>query len=566
MAVNTSTVNQTVKVTTDSGKFQIKAADGTPIWVRVETDSFPKVNGQQITNPNAGTSVQRLYYYEGPGILNPSGTLGATRTGQGSWVYEDFPANLPWQPPTNTPVFGSSTKQALSNNSSSAVKAINNNSVKSTDGAIAAYSFGTPVKMTIDGARSGLGILQVAKVNPNEEEPLQPGLGGNPESKPVGEQSGEIPSSKPSVKPGTETPSTVLPDISPTTPPPPKDVFLFRYPLANLDVARDLDITYDYIKIAIVDHIQSLDMDALAGTDKKGSDIQTFASNIGEYTQGRIQQATKSSSQSIAKRYYSGGQRTNGYIVLPMQPNLSSTNSADWGTDSANILQLVSGSIFNSFYKDVGNKNLSFDQIQKLGSNIVQGAQSLRTAGVEGKREIAALLAGQTVGTNLLARATGTVVNPNLEMLFSGPRLRTFNFTFDMTPRFKEEAQEIRKIIRVLKKYMSPEQHANNAFLKSPKIFLLEYIYNGNVDADEILPSDTKKGFQSSKSHPYLNKIKPCALTDLNVNYTPDGSYMTYRDGGSMTRYTLTMSFSEIEPIYQNDYEGSDKYPTDPGY
>ena len=58
------TVNKIVKVTTDTGKIQIKAADGTLIWVRVETDSFPKVDGQQISDPEKGTSVQRLYYYE----------------------------------------------------------------------------------------------------------------------------------------------------------------------------------------------------------------------------------------------------------------------------------------------------------------------------------------------------------------------------------------------------------------------------------------------------------------------------------------------------------------------
>jgi len=556
MAANT----KTVKVTTDSGKFQIKAADGTPIWVRVETDSFPKIDGQQIINPNNGSSVQRLYYYEGPGILNPFGTLGATRTGQGAWTYEDYPPNLPWQPPTNTPVFGASTQKALSNKSSDAVKAINNASVNSTDGATAAYSsFNTPIKMTIDGARSGLGILQVAKVNPNEEEPLQPGLGGNPESKPVGEQGGEVLPSVAAVPP-VEQPSTpITPQPQPEPSGPKITPTILRYPLANLDAASELGITYDYIKIKVVDHISSLDLGRLSGSVGSARGRPTDYGNQFVETFNQLPPT-----QSLSKAYF-GSQETYAYIILPMQPNLSSTNSSDWGTDSANMLQLVAGSIFNSFYGGVGSKGLSFDQIGKLGNDIVQGAQSLIRAGVGGKQEIAAMLAGQTVGTNLLTRATGTVVNPNLEMLFNGPRLRTFNFTFDMTPRFKEEAKEIRKIIRILKKYMMPAQHESSAFLKSPKIFLLEYIYNGNA-SDEEAADFNEKTLSSPKSHPYLNKIKPCALTDLNVNYTPDGSYMTYRDGGSMTRYTLTMSFSEIEPVYQNDYQGDDFNPPDPGY
>ena len=55
--------------------------------------------------------------------------------------------------------------------------------------------------------------------------------------------------------------------------------------------------------------------------------------------------------------------------------------------------------------------------------------------------------------------------------------------------------------------------------------------------------------------HPYMNKIKPCALTSFNVNYTPDGSYMTYETNGSMVGYDLQMSFQEIEPVYNTDQD-----------
>ena len=44
-------------------------------------------------------------------------------------------------------------------------------------------------------------------------------------------------------------------------------------------------------------------------------------------------------------------------------------------------------------------------------------------------------------------------------------------------------------------------------------------------------------------------------MTNLNVNYTPDGTYMTYNDGGSLTQYDLQMSFGEIEPIYADEYD-----------
>jgi hypothetical protein len=37
--------------------------------------------------------------------------------------------------------------------------------------------------------------------------------------------------------------------------------------------------------------------------------------------------------------------------------------------------------------------------------------------------------------TNMLSRTQGAVVNPNLELLFNGPTLRPFNFTFKLASR-----------------------------------------------------------------------------------------------------------------------------------
>tara|TARA_R100000742_G_C4223136_1_gene46399 strand:- start:129 stop:338 length:210 start_codon:yes stop_codon:yes gene_type:complete len=68
--------------------------------------------------------------------------------------------------------------------------------------------------------------------------------------------------------------------------------------------------------------------------------------------------------------------------------------------------------------------------------------------------------------------------------------------------------------------------------------------------------------FKDGGQHPFLNKIKLCALTNYNVQYTPDGNYATY-DDGSMTSYTLQLDFKELNPIFDTDYEGSDN---DMGY
>ena len=125
-------------------------------------------------------------------------------------------------------------------------------------------------------------------------------------------------------------------------------------------------------------------------------------------------------------------------------------------------------------------------------------------------------------------------MNNNLELMFSGPSLRTFNYNFRFTPRDPAEANEIRRIIKFFKKAMAPIRTEKKMFLESPHVFKLEYI------------------FKNGGQHPFLNKMKTCACTSFNAVYAPDGSYMTY-DDGSMTSYNVTMSFGELNPIYAED-------------
>ena len=156
-----------------------------------------------------------------------------------------------------------------------------------------------------------------------------------------------------------------------------------------------------------------------------------------------------------------------------------------------------------------------------------------------------AYFAGQAVGANILGRTAGVTLNPNLELLFKGPNLRTFNFNFRFTPRSEKESKEVKEIIRVFKKNMAVQRSTSNLFLMTPRVFTLEYIYNA-------------EGESAGQIHPYLNVFKPMAMTNLNVNYTPDGTYMTYNKSGSLTAYDLQMSFGELEPIYADEFDDPD--------
>ena len=48
-----------------------------------------------------------------------------------------------------------------------------------------------------------------------------------------------------------------------------------------------------------------------------------------------------------------------------------------------------------------------------------------------------------------------------------------------------------------------------------------------------------------------------CSALSVAVNYTPEGNYATF-DDGAMTSYELTLSFKELEPVFNDDYSQLD--------
>ena len=163
------------------------------------------------------------------------------------------------------------------------------------------------------------------------------------------------------------------------------------------------------------------------------------------------------------------------------------------------------------------------------------------TVGGEAKNAIAGILAGNAInkGSQVLKRSTGGIINPNSELLFNGPSLRSFSFQYKFSPRETLEAKRIFDIIKVLKKGMAVRRSKSTLFLMTPRIFKLEY----------------KDGLTNT-THKYLNKFKDCALTQLTVNYAPNQTYMAYDDetGSVPVSFDISMLFQELSPIFSDDY------------
>ena len=231
------------------------------------------------------------------------------------------------------------------------------------------------------------------------------------------------------------------------------------------------------------------------------------------------------------------------YVELPIPQEVSDSNTVSWGEDKMNIFQLAGITAASQFQKDAGQSfQQALDFMQKGISfkGFDEGTQNAIRNAISG----AAInqLGGNVSMSSIISRTTGQVLNSNLELLFGGVNLRSFPFSITFTPRYYEEMMEVKQIIRQLKSSMNAKGKtmsggsASGAFLKSPDVFSLRYLHNG-------------------QDHPFLNQFKMCALTGMSVNYTNAGTYASYEDGSPVS-IRLNMTFKELNPIYSEDYDG----------
>ena len=248
-----------------------------------------------------------------------------------------------------------------------------------------------------------------------------------------------------------------------------------------------------------------------------------------------------------------------GTILLPVPANLQDTNNVNYGASELNGLQAAGAAGVTRFLDPKTGLNIGNlfsaegrqKEITKAGLNlgalvgdVVSGAGSVEAASNFFNQQVAAaginMFGGNVTANQLLQRANGEIINPHMELLFNAPTLRNFRFSFRFSPRNEKEAEQVRLILRAFKRNMAPKAQGGNVgsgswFLKTPNVFNLRY----------------RTG---RKNHPFLNRFKQCFLTDMQTTYTGEGIYSTYDDGTPVVMQ-LDLSFKEIQPIYDVDYD-----------
>lgn len=210
--------------------------------------------------------------------------------------------------------------------------------------------------------------------------------------------------------------------------------------------------------------------------------------------------------------------KTNESIVLPMSNMSNITYAAQWQSS------------------DVGALGRGLDTISSMKDH--NFGVLMKQAGEAFARSAAG--ATQTLGISnvkdYLELTSGTIQNEYTEVLFKGMGNRIIPFNYTFTPRNLKEAEVVRAIIYRFKFHMMPEfkfEGGNNSYLLHPSTFDISFItLNGS-------------GKDKSKQNEWAFKVSTCALTNLSINGTPNGSYSVLTDG-SPTAVTIDLMFTEL--------------------
>ena len=169
-------------------------------------------------------------------------------------------------------------------------------------------------------------------------------------------------------------------------------------------------------------------------------------------------------------------------------------------------------------------------------------------AGAKALAKVVKKIGGDSIDINdITGGMSGAILNPNVELMYGGGDLRNFSLNFKLIPRDRGEKGIINEICNQFKKAMLPKMDPGDVmgatstgtfagFIGVPDLCRVAFMHGGN-------------------EHEALPRFKMCAITQVDVNYTPDGTYATYFDGQPVA-VQLTVSFQETKLVFAEEIGG----------
>jgi len=214
-------------------------------------------------------------------------------------------------------------------------------------------------------------------------------------------------------------------------------------------------------------------------------------------------------------------------IILYTPQQLSVRYGMQWSEEDVGIAAALATN------PELANQLQAAGDSMKAGNvkdGAAQGGAGIANAA---KGAISSEILKANAGLSAMSRSAG---NPRKEQIFKGVDYRRFTFDYQFAPRDAAEAQAALNIIWLFKYHMHPEfKDANNFVYVYPSEFDIEY-------------------YIGERQNTSLNKISSCVLTEMNVNYSPNGVFTTFPDG-TPTQINVTLNFVELETLTKERIE-----------
>lgn len=271
------------------------------------------------------------------------------------------------------------------------------------------------------------------------------------------------------------------------------------------------------------------------------------------------------------------GEKAGSDVLMYMPQDVSTSMASSWGGKEISNAAAGALSAYSNYITDPNNKDLLDNFVAGL-----KGVAGLPTSA--GAALVRMGLSATGAQSNLtqndvLGGTSGVILNPNTEVLYGGPSIRNIGFKFKMMARSEKEAKRILRICRTFQFHAAPKLGMSvdlkDMFIrgldgiakvktfgffkdtdlnKKGKLNKNEFAVNNFIQIPNLC---VFKYMSGPDVNPYLTQYKACAITNVDVNFTPDGSYSTLI-GGYPSAVELSLSFVETKLIYQSEIEAKE--------
>ena len=326
-----------------------------------------------------------------------------------------------------------------------------------------------------------------------------------------------------------------------------------------------VDATTDYVFFQFGKYLPPFSRDAKLLRDKREEQIKNGSFERQEKGDRNylVEQSNRTATRSMYESSIEELELRNETIMLPMPQDLSNEINQQWqgkqftATGRAAVAALAAG---------------QFSYASEVVKNIAGNATALQTAFNTTVLNSIPGVGGNLEFNDVSGSTRGIVINPNAELLYDSPEMREIGMIFKLVPRNKDEAGTIKQIIRAFRRASMPRWGGINNEGKEGDVDLISDETTTNVGEGEReerksqinlgsrdnwiqVPDLCKFTFMTGPdANENIIQFKPCAISGVEVNYTPDGTYAAYASGVPVA-IELRLNFMETKLIFADEVD-----------